>query len=423
MSIMLLGIFFMLSLLGIPLAVSLGISVAVILVMFDFPLAIVARLMYTSMNSFLLVSIPLFILAGGIMGKGEVSDKIFNAANAIVGRWRGGLGHVNILASMIFGGISGSSISDVASLGPLEIKAMTEHKYPKPYSAALTMVTSALASIMPPSILMIIAAVSGEQPVVKALIGGVGPAIVFCLLFMGVNYFISVRNGYGEHMTMTLKEVFHLIITAIPALFSPIIILGGMLFGFVTPTEGAALAVVYTFIASALFYRPISWKEFYEITIKSGITMGTVLLIAMTASISTYIFVIDQLPAKISNVLLSFSQNPRIILLLMGALFLIVGMVMDEIAAVLIMTPVLMPTAVAVGIDPIHFIVFMVASMSMGLSTPPVGVCLYATSVVSKLKVETIIKAAIPFYIAMFIYVIILALFPNISLWLVKSLM
>lgn len=423
MSIMLLGIFFTLSLLGIPLAISLGLSVAVTIVMFDLSLALIARLMYTSMNSYLLVAIPLFILAGAIMEKGGVSNYIFNAANAVVGRWRGGLGHVNIIASMIFGGISGSSIADVASLGALEIKAMTEHKYPKPYSAAVTMVTSTLASIVPPSILMIIAAVSAEQSVGKALAGGLGPAMLLVLMFMGLNYFLSVRNGYGDSITMTAKEVLYSIITAIPALFSPLIILGGIFLGFVTPTEGAAVAVFYTLIISTFIYRPISWKEFSKITIKTGKMTGTILLIAMTAAIVTYIFTIDQLPAKASNVILSFSQNPRIVLLLMGAVFIIIGMFMDIIAAILLLTPVLMPTAVAVGVDPIHFVVFMVASLAIGLSTPPVGVCLFASSVVSNLKVETIIKAAVPYYIIMFIFVIIIALFPNITLCFVKVLM
>ncbi len=423
MSIMLLGIFFILSLLGVPLAISLGLSIAVTLVMFDLSMAVIARLMYTSMNSYLLVAIPLFILAGAIMEKGGISNYIFNAANAVVGRWRGGLGHVNIIASMIFGGISGSSIADVASLGLLEIKAMTEHKYPKPYSAAVTMVTSTLASIVPPSILMIIAAVSAEQSVGKALAGGLGPAMLLVLMFMGLNYFLSVRNGYGDSITMTAKEILYSIIIAIPALFSPLIVLGGIFLGFVTPTEGAAVAVFYTLIISSFIYRPISWKEFSKMIIKTGITTGTILLIAMTASVATYIFTIDQLPAKVSNIILSFSQNPRIVLLLMGAVFIISGMFMDIIATILIITPVLMPTAVAVGVDPIHFVVFMVASLAIGLSTPPVGVCLFTTSVISNLKIERIIKAAVPYYIILFIFVIIIALFPNITLWPVKLLM
>ena len=198
MSLLLIGIFIVMSLLGIPLAVSLGLSAFFTLLVNDLSIAVISRLMYTSMNTFLLVAVPLFVLAGLVMEKGGVSDKIFYSANAVVGRWRGGLGHVNIIASMIFGGISGSSVADVASLGSLEIKAMTDHKYPKPYAAAVTMVTSTLASIVPPSILMIIAAVSAGQSVGASLAGGFGPALVLAVLFMVTNYIITIKKGYGE---------------------------------------------------------------------------------------------------------------------------------------------------------------------------------------------------------------------------------
>jgi tripartite ATP-independent transporter DctM subunit len=422
MSLLLLGTFFLLSLFGIPLAISLGLSVTMVIAIYDLPFTIISRLMYTSMNSFLLVAVPLFVLAGNVMEKGGVSDRIFNAANTIVGRWRGGLGHVNIIASMIFGGISGSSVADVGSLGPLEIRAMTEQKYPKDYAAGVTMVTSTLASIVPPSILMIVAAVSAGQSVGAALAGGFGPAIMLAALFMVLNYYISVRKKYGEIVHYSKQEIIKTNLNAIPALFSPLIILGGIFLGFVTPTEAAALAVIYTILISTFFYKQMPWKEFPGMIIKSGITAGTILLIAMTAAIATYIFAVDQLPMKVSSLILGLTQNPKIVLLLMGAIFLILGMFIDIIAAILLVTPVLMPTAIAVGIDPIHFVVFMVASLSIGLSTPPVGVCLFATSLVSKLSIERIVKAAVPFYSVMFLFLIIIAIFPEITLLFVRLL-
>ncbi len=423
MSTMLLGIFFVLSLLGLPLAVSLGLAVTSTLIVFDMSLAVVARAMYTSMNSFLLVAVPLFVLAGLVMDRGGVADRIFGAANTVVGRWRGGLGHVNILASMIFGGISGSSVADVGSLGPLEIKAMTDHKYPRPYAAAVTMVTSTLASIVPPSILMIIAAVAASQSVGAALAGGLGPAIVLGAAFMIVNYVLSVRNKYGEKLSVTAKEALRSIAGAIPALFSPIIILGGIFLGFVTPTEAAGLAVVYTLLIGAFVYRKFRWKDLPGIIIQAGATTGTILLIAMTAAIATYIFTIDRLPLKVSEAILSFSQDPTIVLLLMGVVFIIVGMFMDIIAAILILTPVVFPTAMSVGIDPIHFVVFMVTALSIGLSTPPVGVCLFATSLVSNLRIEQIVRAGVPYYMILLLFLGIVALFPEIVLIPVRLLM
>ncbi len=422
MSLMLISIFLILSIFGIPLAISLGLSVTVTVLLYDLPLNIVSRLMYTSMNSFLLVAVPLFILAGSVMGKGAVSDKIFNAANSIVGRWRGGLGHVNIIASLIFGGISGSSVADVGSLGPLEIKAMTDQKYPKPYSAALTMVTSTLSSIVPPSILMIIAAVTAQLSVGKCLAGGFGPALLLSLMFMGLNYFMTVRGGYGEVIRATNKEILMANITAIPALLSPVIILGGIFGGWVTPTESAALAVVYTLLISSIVYKKMDWGEFPRMIIQAGRTTGTILFIAMTASIATYIFAVDQLPMKVSQAILGFSQNPYAVLLLMALIFIILGMFLDIVAAILLVTPVLMPTALSVGIDPIHFIVFEVTALSIGLSTPPIGVCLFATSLVANIRIEEIVRAAMPFYAVMFLFLVIIALAPEITLFFVRLL-
>jgi tripartite ATP-independent transporter DctM subunit len=207
---------------------------------------------------------------------------------------------------------------------------------------------------------------------------------------------------------------------AIPALLSPIIILGGIFLGFVTPTEAAALAVIYTLLIGFFVYRKFRWKKLPYLIIRAGATTGTILLIAATAAPATYIFAIDKLPLKVSTIILSFSQDPTIVLLLMGVVFIIVGMFMDITAALLILTPVVFPTASSVGIDPVHFVVFMVTALSIGLSTPPVGVCLFATSLISNLTIEEIVKAALPYYLAMLLILILIALFPEITLIPVK---
>lgn len=416
MSVLLMLIFFALSLMGIPLALSLGLSVMVTVFSFGLPITIVTRLMYTSMNSFLLVAVPLFILAGSVMGKGGVSDQLFGAANSIVGRMRGGLGHVNIIVSFIFGGISGSSVADVGSLGPLEIKAMTDQGYPKDYSAALTMVSATLSSIVPPSILMIIAAVTANQSVNACLAGGFGPAIILSLMFMIVNSYISIRNNYGQIIKMPFKKVLKTLAYALPSLMSPVIILFGMFSGIVTPTEAAALAVIYTLFISHFFYKTLDWKGLPRLVINAGVTAGTILFIAMTAAVATYIFAVDQLPMKVSVLILGISQNKHVVMLLFALIFIIIGMFMDATAAILLITPVLLPTAQQVGINPVHFVVFMVTCLSIGLTTPPVGVCLFATSLVSKLKIEQLVKAGIPFFICITVFVVLYALVPGITL-------
>jgi tripartite ATP-independent transporter DctM subunit len=417
MSWTLLGIFVVLSLLGVPLAVSLGLAVVATILAYDLSLSIVPQAMYTSMNSFLLVAVPLFILAGTVMEKGGVADRIFSAANSAVGRWRGGLGNVNIIASMIFGGISGSSVADVASLGPLEVKAMTARNYPKDYAAGLTLVTSTLASVVPPSILMIIAAATAGQSIGAALAGGIGPAIVLGAAFFGINYTLAVKRGYGEVFVSTYKDIAKAMAIAIPAIGAPVIILSGIFQGFVTPTEAAALAVVYTLIIGRWVYRELRWRDLPPMLVRSGTTTGTILFIAMAAGIATRIFAMDGLPQQVSDIVLSISENPIIVLLLLGVVFVVVGMVMDIIAAIFLLTPVLMPTVLVAGIDPLHFVVFMIAALSVGLTTPPVGVCLFATAFVTGMRIEDVARAAVPFYIALVVALTIIALVPQLTLW------
>lgn len=417
MSLTLLGIFVVLFLLGVPLAVSLGVSVVATLLIFDLPLNLLAQTMLSSMNSFLLVAVPLFVLAGSVMAGGGISDRIFSGAEVFFGRFRGGLGHVNIAASAIFGGISGSSVADVVSLGKIEIKAMTDHAYPRPYAAATTMATSTLSSVMPPSILVIIAASTAGVSVGAALAGGLGPAAVLIVALMVVNYIVSARNGYGTITRTSFKKGIRTVLAAIPALGGPVVILVGMFGGAFTPTEAAAIAVFYSLFVGAFVYRGMKWREMPRMVVDAGLTSGTILFIAMTANIATYIFTIDGLPARVSNWLLSITSQPTAVMLLMGVILVLIGTVMDIVAAILLTIPVLMPAATSAGIDPIHFVVFLVAALSVGLVTPPVGVALFATSYVSKLPMETIVKAAVPHYAIMVVAILVLALFPALITW------
>jgi tripartite ATP-independent transporter DctM subunit len=255
MSLTLLGIFLLLLLLGVPLSVSLGIGVIATLLIFDIPLDLLPQSMMSSMNSFLLVAVPLFVLAGNLMSGGGISDRIFRGAEVIFGRFRGGLGQVNIASSAIFGGISGSSVADIVSLGKIEIKAMTDHKYPRPYAAAMTMVTATLSSLIPPSILMIIAASTANVSVGAALAGGFGPSIVLIIVLMLVNFFLSARHGYGEVSRTPFKKGLRIVLEGIPAMGGPVIILVGMFSGLVTPTEAAAIAVFYSLLVGIYVYR------------------------------------------------------------------------------------------------------------------------------------------------------------------------
>lgn len=417
MSYILLVLFFVFIFWGIPLAVSLGLSSAIVLIFFSpFPLSVAANTIYGSMNNFVMVAVPLFILAGVMMETGGISNKIFNFANSLVGHWKGGLGHVNVLASMLFGGISGSSVADAASLGAIEVAEMEKQDYPKDYAAAISVASSSLASIIPPSILLIVAGSVGGQSVGKLLIAGILPGILIAISLMLGNYYLSVKNDYGTNEAFSLKKVIKTGKEAIPALLTPIIIMSGIMFGTFTPTEAAAIAVVYSILISVLFYDLFQWNDIPNVLYKAAKSSGTILFIAMNAKIATWIFTIDGLPNKLASLILSISENPIIVMIIIIIFLIILGMFMDVMAALMILVPIFLPTAISVGIDPIHFLVVMVGALSIGLVTPPVGVCLFAICNVSKLSIEEVTMKIWPLLLVLIISIFIIAFIPQISL-------
>ncbi len=417
MSILVLVAFGILAVLGVPLSLSLGLGCAFTLWYYDLPMSMITQTMATSINSFLLIAVPLFVLAGNIMERGGLSERIFAAADAVVGRFCGGLGHVNILSSFVFGGISGSSVADVASLGPITIRSMTTRGYPVAYAAALTLITSTLATLVPPSILIIVAAAASGQSVGKALAGGLGPGVLLALALFAYNYWVARTRNYGIRSQYLVSAQLRAILRALPSLGAPVIILTGMFSGIVTPTEAAGLAVVYTMTIGILVHRDLALRELPSIVIRSGRTAGTVLLILMVANAATYIFTVDMLPNKVSGSITALTSDPSVVLLLMGVVFLIVGMLMDIVAAALMLIPVLLPAAVQAGVNPLHFVIFMAVGLAIGLATPPVGTCLFATAYISKVPIERLARAAVPFYAVNIVVMVLVAFFPQIVLW------
>ncbi len=415
MSIFLISLFFILMFLGIPVAVSLGFSSVLTLALFsDIPLTLISQSMFSSMNSFIMVAVPLFILAGNIMDKGGVGDKIFNFANSMVGWMPGGLGHVNIVTSLIFAGMSGSSVADVAGLGVLEMSAMEKRGYDKEYSAAITVATSTLATMIPPSILMIVAASVANVSVGKALVGGVIPGILIAVVFMVYNHLYCKKHKIGDRSKFSLEIFFRSLIISIPAMLVPVIILIGMFTGIVTPTEAAAIAVVYSTIISLTIYKGFTLRNIPRLLINTTKTTGTILFIAVTAKSANWIFEFDGLPAKIATSITSLTSNPILIMLVVLAFLVVVGMIMDATAAIYIVVPILLPAVTSVGVDPLFFVVFLVLSLALGLITPPVGVCLYAATSVTGLRLEQIVPKLMPWIIILIMSLAILAVFPGI---------
>ena len=417
MSISLLLIFLGLSALGVPLAIALGLAgVASIAIFTATPLTLLSESMFSAMNSFLLVAVPLFLLVGQLMDRGGVAERIFDFAHALVGWMPGGMGHVNVASSVVFGGISGSSVADIASLGAVEINAMVRHGYDKGYAVGMTLTTSTLSSIIPPSILMVIAGSIASQSIGLLLVAGLIPGLFIAAMLMVYNHLYSVRRGIDKPTPFRWGLLARASVRAILPILTPVILMIGILDGFFTPTEAAAIAVVYTFGVAALVYRQIAWKDIAPMLIETARTSGNILFIAATAKLAAWVFAYDGLPVQVGNAIAAITTSPTLIMVLMFLFLVVVGMFMDAIAAMFILIPVLLPPAVAMGVDPIHMLVIVVITLTLGLVTPPVGVCLFAVAKVANMSLEEVIKGATGPVSVLILAIVALVLFPVLVL-------
>lgn len=415
MSIILMILFLFLMALGVPIAVALGSSSILVMgTMTELPLSMAAQSMFTSLNSFIMVAVPLFILCGSLMDEGGIADRIYELAEALVGWIYGGLGHVSVVVNMIFAGMSGSSVAAIASIGKMSINALNKKGYPLEYATAINLSGSMLASVIPPSVLMINAAAVAGVSIGQALLAGFIPGLIIGLVFMVYNYYYCKKHNIGDRIPFSGKKLLRAFLRAIPALITPIILLGGVYTGIYTPTEGAAVAVVYTILVSIYYYKDLRWSDIPRIIAKNARSAGVILFVAIAAKPASLLFEIDGLPIKIANLLAGISDNRLIILLVLYIFLIIVGMFMDATAAIFILVPILLPAVQQVGVSPLFFVVFLVITLSFGLITPPVGVCLYAAENVTGLKIEKIIKASIPWIAIIAISLIIFIIFPQI---------
>ncbi len=399
--ILLLSISFLLTLaLGFPVAFCLGITALIALWVGDVPLLLMAQRMFTGMDSFPLMAVPFFVLAGELMNRGGTTRRIIDFANILVGRIPGGLAHTNIVASMFFGGISGSAVADAAALGTILIPGMTRKGFPLGFSAAVTAASSTMGPIIPPSILMLIMGVSTGISIGGLFAAGIIPGILMGLSMMAYSYIVAVRRNFPrEEIVFSLKLLWKEFRAAGPALLAPVIILGGILGGVFTPTEAAAVAVFYAFILGQFVYRELNLKEIPSIFIQSGITTAVLLLIIAMANIFSWVLTSEQIPTRIAGLLLKITHNPYIILLLINVFLLFVGMFMEGGAAIIILAPTLLAVAKTVGIDPMHFGFVMVFNLVVGLLTPPLGVCLFVVCGITNLSLQRMSRATFPFMV------------------------
>ncbi len=410
---------------GMPIGFSLGVSALCSLASWgSVPLKLMVQRMFTGIDSFPLMAIPFFMLAGELMFSGGMLTRLFKFADALVGHIRGGLGHVNIVASMLFAGITGSALADTAALGSMEIPMMVEGGYDVDYSAAITAASSIVGPIIPPSIPMVIYAVAAGNVSIAALfLAGAIPGILIGVAMMIYNYIVSLKRNYPRRETrITLMEFIRIFRRAILVLMMPIIILGGILSGIFTPTEASAVAVAYAVIVGFFVTHELDFKGLARALLNSGIGSGVVLVVVGMSSIVSWILATQQVPQIAANFFLSLTDNPFIYLLCVNALLLFLGCFMDPTPAIILVTPILTPIAIALGIDPLHFGLVVVINLIVGLITPPVGLCLFIACGIAKISLERISKAVLPFVLVEIAVLFLITYVPSICLFLPKLL-
>lgn len=421
MTIVLFGVLALFFLIGVPIAVALGMSASAIFFMEgNVSLIAVMQRMFNSVDSFPLLAIPFFILAGKLMESGGISRRLIHFANVIFGRVKGGLAIVSIVACSFFAAISGSAAATTAAVGALLIPEMIKRGYEKDFSTAVQAAGGTIGIMIPPSVPMILYGVVAGVSIGDLFIAGIIPGIFVAVSLMILVYIISIKRGYGGGERFSLKDFGKAFADAILALLMPVIILGGIYGGIFTPTEAAAVAVVYGLIVGLIIYREIKWKDLSGIFTSSVITSAVILFIIAGASAFGYYLTRERVPREMAEFMLGITDNWIIALLIINLLLLIIGTFLETSAAIIILTPILVPIAEALGIDLVHFGVIMIVNLAIGFITPPVGVNLFVAANIAGTKFEKLVRAVVPFIIIMIVDVIILSFIPELSLILVK---
>ncbi len=409
--------------LGFPVAFCLGVTSAVALWMQDIPFVLLAQRFFQGMNSFPLMAVPFFVLAGDLMNQGGTTRRLINFANMLVGRIPGGLAQTNVVASMFFGGISGSAVADAAAMGSILVPGMVRQGYGAGFSAAVTAASSTMGPIIPPSIFMVIMGVTTGLSIGGLFAAGIVPGLMLGLAMMALSWFIAIRRNFPrDNEPITRSRVWRETKSAGPALLAPVIILGGILGGVFTPTEAAAVAVLYSFILGVFIYRELDAKKIFHVLVESGITTSVLLLIIGMANIFAWVLTSEQVPMRLANAMLSITENPYIILLLVNALLIFIGMFLEGGAAIIILAPTLLAVATQVGIDPLHFGLIMVLNIAVGLLTPPLGVCLFVVCGVTGLSLTRVTKAVLPFLAVEILVLLLVTYLPGLILFLPRAL-
>ena len=420
--LLLLGVFAFCVMIGAPVAFALGIAALSAFWFEGLPLFVGFQRIVSGINVYAFMAIPFFIFAGELMFHGGIAIRLVRFAQAAVGAVRGGLGVVNVLSSMLFGGISGSAIADISALGSILVPVMKDKGYDADYAVNVTVTSSIAGIIIPPSHNMIIyalaagAGVAGSVSISKLFLAGVVPGILMCICLALAAYLVAVKRGYRAEKFPGWSALVISFLLAIPGLLTAVIIVGGVLSGIFTVTESGAFGAMYALLITLLVYRSLSWEGFKTAVVSSVRTTSMVMILIACAGAFAYMLTLYRVPDKTVELVTGITENPIMILLMINAVLLILGMIMDMAALILICTPIFLPVAHSLGMDPLQFGIMMLVNLGLGLCTPPVGTCLFVGCAVGKLPIEQAVRTIWPFYLAIFAALMLITFIPAISL-------
>ncbi len=419
MSLIATVLFLLLMCLGLPIAASLGLAAGAVIWWYDLPLAVVAQRTVNSLDSTPLLAVPMFILAACIFNSAGITQQLFDFIRMLVGRIRGGLGYVTILTHLVFSGISGAALADIGALGSIQIRMMRQQGYKDEFSAGICMAAATLGPIFPPSIPLVIYATTAEISAVRLMLAGIIPALVIAAVLMVQVALLARRAGLPvDTVEVTRTSFLRQTVVALPAILAPVILIAGMMAGFLGATEAAGITVVYAILIGLFVYRKLTWVSFVESARETVLACASILLIVGASELFAWVLAIDQIPTLAAQFLIGLSTNPYVLLLIANVILLAVGTILEPLPAILLLTPIIAPGLHQAGVDPVHLGVVVVLNLMIGLLTPPVGMSLYMVSNVGRIPLERVIAGAIPFIISLIAALAIVTFVPTFSTWL-----
>lgn len=422
-TILIISTFLISAFIGIPIAFVLGLTaIGYFAFISNVPITIVAQSIYSGTDSFVLLAIPFFILAGELMNRTGITRDLIKFVDIFLGKLPGALAQVNIGVSILFAGLTGAAVADTAAIGSILIPAMKEQGYTSSYSAAVTASSSVIGPIIPPSIIMVVYATITGESVAALFLGGFVPGLLIGLSLMVLAYIHAVKRNYPRRTTsLSRKEMIDATKNALFAILMPVIIIGGILSGQFTPTEAAAIACLYALLLGLFYYRTLNLKNIMLSILNSGKISATILFIIATAKLVSTVLTLERIPTQLAQLLFNVTDNRYIFLFFVGLLLIFMGMIMETTANVILLTPILLPIAIRYGIEPLHFAMIMMVGVNIGLATPPLGVCLFTATPIAKCSFESIAKDVIPFNLAEIVVLFLIIYIPELILFVPRT--